>query len=120
MARILTVDDMDLERLNIVTILKKAGHTVIEARNGLEALEVAEKEQPDAIFMDIVMPGLDGFGATKRMKQNKKTAHIPIIIVSSKNQESDRFRATHLGAHGYVTKPAQSEQILEILEDILQ
>lgn len=119
MAKILAVDDMDTERLNLVDILRKAGHEVVEARDGDEAIIVAEAELPDVIFMDIVMPKADGFRATKALLKNDKTKNIPVVIVSSKNQESDRFRATQLGAKGYIVKPAKYELIVEVLQDIL-
>ena len=119
MAKILVVDDVDLERMNMVDIVRKAGHTVIEATNGEEALEVARKQKPDAVFMDIVMPKMDGFGACKRMMMDPELKKVPVVIVSSKNQESDKFRAEQLGAKGYVTKPAKVEQIVPILNKIL-
>lgn len=119
MAKILVVDDVQAERNLMTAILRKAGHTVIEAVNGQEALSMAKDHTPDAVVMDIVMDVMDGFAATKRMMMDPATKSIPIIIVSSKPQESDKFRAKQLGAKGYVVKPATAEKVLPVLKQVL-
>lgn len=120
MAKILVVDDVDLERMAAAMVLKKRGHEVIEAVNGLEGIEMARLHLPDLIFMDIVMsPGLDGFSATKRLRIDPVTRNIPIVILSSKAQPSDKFRAEHLGARAYVVKPVTNNVIAPILDKLL-
>ena len=119
MAKILVVDDVQAERGLMTSILRKAGHTVIEAVNGVEGVAMAKAHKPDAVVMDIVMPELDGFGATKRLMMDPETKSIPVIIVSSKPQESDKFRAKQLGAKGYVVKPATAEKVLPVLKQVL-
>lgn len=119
MAKILVVDDSDVERIAMITILKKAGHTTIEARNGEDAVNVAMTHMPDMVFMDIVMPIKDGFTATKKLKMEPSTKNIPVVMVSSKSQESDRFRAKQLGARGYLVKPASAATVLPIISQLL-
>jgi twitching motility two-component system response regulator PilH len=119
MATILVVDDVLAERVNSSGILRKAGYTVIEAENGAKSLLMALEHKPDAIIMDIVMPEMDGFSAAKKLMMNPLTKGIPVIIVSSKAQESDKFRAKQLGAKGYLIKPVNSSDLLGILSGII-
>lgn len=118
MAKILVVDDVQLERSLISLILRRAGHSVIEAADGNEAVLMAKEFNPDVVFMDIVMPVVDGFTATKRLMMAPETKNIPIIVVSSKPQESDKFRAKQLGAKGYIVKPANERNILDALAQV--
>lgn len=117
--KILVVDDVLVERANVVSIIKQMGHTPIEAENGLVALALAAEHKPAAVIMDIVMPKMDGFAALKRMMMNPDLKHIPVIIVSSKGQESDIRRAQMLGGKGYLTKPVRAEQVKEALQGLI-
>jgi twitching motility two-component system response regulator PilH len=120
MAKFVVVDDVELERLNMAGILRKAGHTVIEAKNGDEGIAAVIQHKPDAVIMDIVMPVRDGFSATKELMKNPGTKDIPVVIVSSKAQESDKFRAQQLGAKGYLVKPATAAAVLPVIKQILE
>ena len=115
---ILVVDDLMAERIRSKQMLEKAGYRVIEAVDGAEALELAKQHLPHAVVMDIVMPTMDGFTATAHLRRFAETSSIPVIMLSSKNQESDIFRAKRLGVFGYLTKPASRDQLLEILATI--
>ena len=119
MAKILVVDDIAVERANNTAILIKNGHTVIEATNGAMAVQMAKEHMPAAIVMDIVMPEMDGFSAAKKLMMDPTTKGIPVIMVSTKSQESDRFRATQLGAKGYLIKPAKEADLMAILKGLI-
>lgn len=118
MATIMVVDDVALERNHVSDILRRGGHTVVEAENGAAALALLKTAKVDAVIMDIVMPELDGFAATKRIKLDPATKAVPVIIVSSKAQESDKFRGKALGANGYLVKPVQANDLQEELKKV--
>lgn len=105
MANVLIVDDSPTEVHVLSGILTKLGHSVIHAENGEMGVEMALAEKPDLILMDVVMPGMNGFQATRQIAKNPATQHIPIIIVTTKNQETDRVWGLRQGAKDYVTKP---------------
>lgn len=118
--KILVVDDVLVERANVTSIVKALGHTPIEAENGQRALELAMEHKPAAIIMDIVMPVLDGFGALKRMTANPELKDIPVIIVSSKGQDSDIRRGEMLGSKGWLTKPVSQAAVKQALDRLLK
>jgi twitching motility two-component system response regulator PilH len=94
-------------------ILQDHHFEVLTAVSGKEALEKAKKQHPDLIFLDIVMPDMDGFAACRELRKDEITRSIPIVIVSAKNQEVDRVWAELQGARAYITKPYTVEQILD-------
>jgi twitching motility two-component system response regulator PilH len=110
--KILVVDDTKYYVDKMQKILNDAGYEVITASSGKTALEKAKQELPTLIFMDIVMPEMDGFAACRALTHHKKTKHIPIAVVSSKDQEVDKVWAELQGAKAYITKPYSVEQIL--------
>src|SRR5207244_7155833 len=103
--KIMVVDDSPTERAFMESLLKKRGFQVLLVDSGEAAIERSKSEQPDLILMDVVMPGLNGFQATRAIAQEEKTRHIPIIICSTKDQETDRIWGLRQGAKGYITKP---------------
>ena len=103
--KILVVDDSPTERTFMEGLLMKAGFTVIHAASGEEGVEVAKREQPDLVLMDVVMPGLNGFQATRSISREKTTAHIPVLLVTTKDQETDRVWGLRQGAKSFITKP---------------
>ena len=113
MALILIVDDSPTEISQMKKVLEKAGFRIAVASDGAEALRLAKDMHPDLIFMDIVMPGMDGFRATRSLAADPETRAIPVIMVSSKSQESDRVWGMRQGAVDYLVKPVSSEQLLE-------
>lgn len=114
--KVLVVDDSLTELSNLAEIVSATGCTVIRASNGREALELAAREKPDIIFMDIIMPEMDGYEATRRLANESGTRGIPIIFVSSKNQKADKLWGQMQGAKGYITKPFTADQIIEQLK----
>src|SRR5574337_714258 len=119
MARILIVDDSPSQLLGIKRIVEKLGHETLSAEDGAAGVEVAKAELPDLILMDVVMPNLNGFQATRTISKNADTAHIPIILVTTKDQETDRVWGMRQGAKAYVTKPIKEEELLKALQEFL-
>lgn len=119
MARILVVDDSPTQLANLVRILESAGHQAITADNGMRGVELSEAQQPDLVLMDVVMPELNGFQATRKITKNPKTEHIPVILVTTKDQETDKVWGERQGASGYVTKPPNEQELLAKINELL-
>ena len=117
MARILIVDDSPSQLLGIKRIVEKLGHETLSAEDGAAGVEVAKAELPDLILMDVVMPNLNGFQATRTISKNADTAHIPIILVTTKDQETDKVWGMRQGAKAYVTKPIKEEELVKALDE---
>ncbi|MCG5514748.1 MULTISPECIES: response regulator [Ectothiorhodospira] len=119
MTRILVVDDSPTELHVIKTMLGKHGYEVSTASSGEDGMAKARETLPDLILMDVVMPGLNGFQATRQLSQDAATAKIPVIVVTTKDQETDRVWAMRQGARDYIVKPVKEKDLLERLKDIL-
>ncbi len=117
--KVLIVDDSPTERQNLEQILSVTDCEIITAQNGKDAIELAKKEKPDIIFMDIVMDQMDGYEATRALSNDKETSSIPVIFVSSKRQKADRVWAKMQGGKELVSKPYTSEQILAQIKNYL-
>lgn len=115
-SKVMVVDDSPSELSTIKQIVSDAGCMVISATNGKEALEKAKSEKPDIIFMDIIMPDMDGYEATRHLSNDKDTKDIPIIFVSSKSQKADKLWGQMQGGKAYITKPYTSDQIIDQLK----
>ena len=109
---VLVVDDSPTERHVLVELLSRNGYQVITAENGEEGIEKARRELPDLILMDVVMPGLNGYQATRTLTRDDATKHIPIIVCTSKGQETDRLWGLRQGALDYIVKPVNGEDLL--------
>ena len=116
---ILVVDDSPTERFFLADLLSKKGYTVITAENGDQALEKAKLEKPFAVVMDVVMPGLSGYQATRALSKDPLTSHIPVILCTSKSNETDRIWGMRQGARDYVTKPIKAEELLAKIADLV-
>ncbi|QYG04505.1 response regulator [Massilia sp. NP310] len=112
MNKILIVDDSPTERLYLTDILVKNGFAVSTAVNGDEAIERIRAERPELILMDVVMPGSNGFQVTRAIARDPELAALPVIICSSKNQETDRIWGLRQGAKDYLVKPVDPERLL--------
>ena len=119
MAKIMVVDDAPADLQNLKNILTKGGHQVIEVTSGHDSIAKAKAEKPEAIVMDVVMPGVNGFQATRQISKDPDTAAIPIIVVSAKNQETDRLWAMRQGAREYVVKPVKDADLLAKVKQVL-
>ncbi len=119
MGRILMVDDSPTELAVVKGILEEGGHTVLTAGNGAEGVALAIKEKPDLVFMDIVMPDMNGFKATREISNHPETASIPVIVMSSKDQQTDMEWAKRQGAADYLVKPVDADTIIAVVKKTL-
>jgi len=119
MAKVMIVDDSPTEVHVLTTMLTKNGHEVIAAVSGEDGVEMAKSEQPDLILMDVVMPGMNGFQATRQISKNDETSSIPVIMVTTKDQETDKVWAMRQGAKDYIVKPVQEKALIEHVNMIL-
>ena len=110
--RILIVDDSPTERYYLTDILAKNGFAVSTAENGEEALAKIKTDKPDLILMDVVMPGANGFQVTRSIAKDPDMQHIPVVICSSKDQETDRIWGMRQGARDYLVKPVNPDELL--------
>jgi len=115
MHTILVVDDVETDRQLAGRIVSSAGHHPIYAENGLEAIAKAKGMQPALILMDVVMPLQDGFKTTRELKRNPETSKIPIVLVTSKGTESDRFWGKRQGADDHIAKPFSPSSLLLLI-----
>jgi len=120
MALILIADDSPTEIYVLKKMLEKHDFQVITAEDGEQAVEVTHKEKPDLILMDVVMPKLNGFQATRRLSKDPLTQNVPVIIVSSKNQETDKLWGMRQGAKGYIGKPVTEEHLIQEINTLLE
>ncbi len=116
-AKVLIVDDSPTQVYALTKLIENWGHTALVAENGDQALEIAREEQPNVILMDVVMPGMNGFQATRNLFKDQATQGIPIVFVSSKDGEADRVWAMRQGAVAYVTKPVNPDVLLNAITD---
>jgi twitching motility two-component system response regulator PilH len=110
--KILIVDDSATDRQFLVEVLSKQGYQCVIAQSGDEGIAKSKSEQPDLILMDIIMPGTDGFKATRSITRDEATKHIPVIVCTSKKLETDRVWAVRQGAKDYVLKPVDPKDLL--------
>lgn len=113
--KVLVVDDTATDLKRLEQIISGAGYTVITAASGKDAVDKAKNEQPDAVFLDVIMPDMNGFQVCRAIKTDASTKGIPVVIVSSKSEKADRVWGTEQGAQAYITKPYTSEQIVSQL-----
>ena len=119
MARILIVDDSPSQLMGIRRIVEKLGHEAITAEDGAEGVAKARSEQPDLVLMDVVMPNLNGFQATRAITRDATTRHIPVIMVTTKDQETDRVWGMRQGARAYLSKPFSESELAEMIAKVL-
>ena len=117
--RILVIEDQEDNRIILRDLLTSAGFEIIEAVNGQEGVDMAEAEKPDLILMDIQLPVIDGYEATRRIKGNPSLASIPIIAVTSYALGGDEAKAMAAGCDGYITKPFSPRLLLEKVREFL-
>ena len=110
--KILLVDDSKTELHHLSELLSKRGYSVRTAENGEDAMRRLGEEKPDLILMDVVMPGQNGFQLTRAIARHPQYAAVPIILCTSKNQETDRVWGMRQGARDYIVKPVQAAELL--------
>ena len=116
--KILVVDDSLSQRLVLQELLTSHGHQVSLACDGEEGVAKARSELPDLIIMDIVMPGLNGFQATRAITTDETTWHIPVILLTAKDMDSDRVWALRQGATAFMNKPFDHNALLELVNTL--
>ena len=119
MARILIVDDSPSQLMGIRRIVEKLGHEALTAEDGAAGVEVAKREIPDLILMDVVMPNLNGFQATRSITREPTTSHIPVILVTTKDQDTDRVWGMRQGAKAYITNPFGETELADVIQEWL-
>lgn len=113
MAKVLIIEDNESNLYMMRFILSKLGHQILEARDGMMGLKMAQEELPDLILMDIQLPLLDGYTVTKKIRENEKLKNVPIIAVTSYAMVGDREKAISAGCTAYVEKPINPEKFIE-------
>lgn len=117
---ILVVDDFDDTRLLLRTFLERKGFRVVEAENGLEAVDMAQNEAPDLIIMDMQMPYLDGLAATRKIRETKESGTLPIVAVSAYGADQFRAQAIAAGCDEYVSTPFEPTELEQIIRSLVQ
>jgi len=119
MARILVVDDSPSQLFGMQKIIERMGHEVLSATNGEEGVRAAKEQIPDLILMDVVMPELNGFQATRKISKDERTSHIPIIMVTTKNLQTDKVWGMRQGAKDYLVKPVAEKALTTVIKEYL-
>lgn len=119
MARILIIEDSPTQSAAIVRLVQKLGHAAIVAHDGQAGLAAAKKEKPDLVLMDIILPLVNGFQATRTLSSDPETRHIPIVMVTTKDQVTDKAWGMRQGAKAYITKPFKDEELAAVISQWL-
>jgi twitching motility two-component system response regulator PilH len=120
MARVLVIDDSPTDVRVLTVLLERNGFEVISANNATDGITMARMHQPELILMDVIMPGTNGFHATRMLSKDTHTAAIPVIIVTTKNMEADRLWGLRQGARDFVTKPPNERDLISRINRLLQ
>ena len=112
MARIVLIEDSPTDRAVFIQWLTKAGHEVIEAHNAEDGIQLVKEHQPQLVLMDVVLPGMSGFQATRSLSRDEATKGIPVIIVSTKAMETDKTWGMRQGAADYIVKPPREDDLI--------
>lgn len=113
---VLIAEDNDDNRIVYSTMLEHYGYRVVYTKDGSEVMRMAGEEKPSVILMDISLPGMDGWTATRHLKENPDTAHIPVIAITAHALSEDRKKAEEVGCDGYLSKPVEPRRVLEEVE----
>ena len=119
MATVLIVDDSPTETHILQKMLEKGGYSTLTAADGTEGIGIVKERRPDLVLMDVVMPGLNGFQATRMITRDPETADIPVIIVTTKDQETDVTWGLRQGARHYLVKPISAKDLLDKVQEVL-
>jgi twitching motility two-component system response regulator PilH len=119
MAHILIIDDSPTDVRVFTTLLEKNGHRVSSAPSAEDGIALAKRERPDLVIMDVIMPGMNGFQATRTLSRDADTSSIPILIVTTRSMETDRVWGLRQGAKDFLTKPVAERELLERIQKLL-
>lgn len=116
---VLIVDDSKTVVHALKTVLEQDGYTTLTAMNGEQAVEMTRQHKPDLVLMDVIMPGMTGFQATRILHKDPETAEIPVVIISASEQPTEKAWCKRLGAKGFLPKPIQRGQLFPCIENLL-
>ena len=119
MANILIIDDSPTDVRVFTTLLERAGHQVVAVNTAEEGIERVRAELPDLVIMDVIMPGMNGFQATRTLTRDPATAVVPIVMITTKSMETDRVWGLRQGAKAFITKPVNEKELLACINDLL-
>lgn len=119
-ARILVVEDNAMNMELAVDLLKLHGYDVLSAQTGPEALEICGRESLDLVLMDVQLPGMDGLTVTKKLKEDEKTRHIPVVALTAHAMKGDEERMLREGCVGYIPKPIDTREFPKAIEEFIQ
>lgn len=119
MARILLIEDSPTDTAVLTQLLERNSHQVLVSSSAEDGIVLCKREQPDLVIMDIVLPGMNGFQATRALSRDTETDHIPVVIVSTKGMETDRAWGMRQGARGYLVKPPAEAELVETINGLL-
>ena len=119
MAHILIIDDSPTDVRVFTTLLERAGHAVQAVGSAERGIEIVRAERPDLVIMDVIMPGMNGFQATRTLSRDPATADVPIVMISTKSMETDRVWGLRQGARAFITKPVNEKDLLACIDDLL-
>ena len=117
--KVLVVEDNEINQVLVTRYLRREGYLVVHAGDGLQGVAMAHSEQPDLILMDLSLPELDGWEATRRIKADPKTSRIPIIALTAHAFQNDVSNALEAGCDGYETKPVAYERLMTKINDLM-
>ncbi|MBO9767997.1 MULTISPECIES: response regulator [Xanthomonas] len=120
MARIILIEDSPTDRAVFSQWLEKAGHTVVATDNAEEGLELVRSQAPDIVLMDVVLPGMSGFQATRALARDQATKDIPVLLVSTKGMETDRAWGLRQGASDYIVKPPREDDLIARIRQLVR
>ena len=120
MARILLIEDSPTDTAVLTRLLERHGHTVLTSGSAEDGIEVCRRERPDVVLMDVVLPGMNGFQATRALSRDAATSRIPVLIVSTKGMETDRVWGMRQGAKDYVVKPPAEAELLARINALIR
>ena len=116
MARILLIEDSPTEAAVMTQLLERNGHQVTTSGSAEDGIAAARRDKPDLVLMDVVLPGMNGFQATRALSRDADTSHIPVLIVSTKNLDTDKMWGLRQGAKDYIVKPMSRSRAVELAE----
>ncbi len=119
MAHILIIDDSPTDVRVFTTLLERAGHRVSSAGSAEQGIEMARSERPDLVIMDVIMPGMNGFQATRTLTRDPATQGVPVLIITTKSMETDRVWGLRQGAKDFLTKPVGEKELLTHIQNLL-
>lgn len=119
MARILLIEDSATDAAVMTQLLERNGHQVTTSGNAEDGIATCRRDRPDLVLMDVLLPGMNGFQATRALSRDADTSHIPVLIVSTKNMETDRAWGLRQGARDYIVKPPQEAALMARISELV-